>query len=143
MEGFIPEILESPKYSITKEGLKPKLYSGNIANHPDANNSMQIGLRLDVDCYEGPKDDTLIVTKNNYPKFDELLSILEKYNGRSMCTSYIDISFYKVNKYFGYTRNLGYKTIDFSASRSSYKDEKEAYNAIKQAKDWFKKKQKL
>lgn len=46
MEGFIPEILESPKYSITKEGLKPKLYSGNIANHPDANNSMQIGLRL-------------------------------------------------------------------------------------------------
>ena len=27
-------------YSITKEGLKPKLYSGNIANHPDANNSM-------------------------------------------------------------------------------------------------------
>lgn len=40
MEGFIPEILESPKYSITKEGLKPKLYSGNIANHPDANNSM-------------------------------------------------------------------------------------------------------
>lgn len=37
----------------------------------------QIGLRLDVDCYEGPKDDTLIVTKNNYPKFDELISILE------------------------------------------------------------------
>ena len=36
MEGFIPEILVSPKYSITKEGLKPKLYSGNIANHPDA-----------------------------------------------------------------------------------------------------------
>lgn len=62
---------------------------------------------------------------------------------RSGCTSYIDISFYKVNKYFGYTRNLGYKTIDFSASRSSYKDEKEAYNAIKQAKEWFKKKQKL
>lgn len=96
----------------------------------------------DVDCYEGPND-TLIITKNNYPKFDELLSILEKYNGRSGCTSYIDISFYKVNKYFGYTRNLGYKTIDFSASRSSYKDEKEAYNAIKQAKEWFKKKQKL
>ena len=40
MEGFIPEILVSPKYSITKEDLKPKLYSGNIANHPDANNSM-------------------------------------------------------------------------------------------------------
>ena len=96
----------------------------------------------DVDCYEGPND-TLIITKNNYPKFNELLSILEKYNGRSGCTSYIDISFYKVNKYFGYTRNLGYKTIDFSASRSSYKDEKEAYNAIKQAKDWFKQKQKL
>lgn len=36
MEGFIPEILVSPKYSITKEDLKPKLYSGNIANHPDA-----------------------------------------------------------------------------------------------------------
>lgn len=96
----------------------------------------------DVNCLTGPTN-TLIVTKNNYPKFDELLSILEKYNGRNWCTSYIDISFYKVNKYFGYTRNLGYKTIDFSASRSSYKDEKEAYNAIKQAKDWFKKKQKL
>lgn len=40
MEGFIPEILVSPKYSINKEDLKPKLYSGNIANHPDANNSM-------------------------------------------------------------------------------------------------------
>ena len=40
MEGFIPEILVSPKYSITKEDLKPKLYSGNITNHPDANNSM-------------------------------------------------------------------------------------------------------
>lgn len=36
MEGFIPEILVSPKYSITKEDLKPKLYSGNITNHPDA-----------------------------------------------------------------------------------------------------------
>lgn len=90
----------------------------------------------DVDCYEGPND-TLIITKNNYPKFDELLSILEKYNGKSGGTGYIDIGFYKVNKYFGYT------TIDFSASRSSYKDEKEAYNAIKQAKDWFKQKQKL
>ena len=41
MEGFIPEILVSPKYSITKEDLKPKLHSGNIANHPDANNSMK------------------------------------------------------------------------------------------------------
>ena len=48
---------------------------------------------IDVDCYEGPKDDTLIITKNNYPKFDELLSILEKYNGRSGCTSYITIDF--------------------------------------------------
>ena len=72
---------------------------------------------------------TAEMQKNNYPKFNELLSILEKYNGRSGCTSYIDISFYKVNKYFGYTRNLGYKTIDFSASHSSYKDEKEAYKA--------------
>ena len=54
-----------------------------------------------------------------------------------MCTSYIIVSFYKGNEY------LGYITIDFSASRSSYKDEKEAYNAIKQAKDWFKQKQKL
>lgn len=92
----------------------------------------------DVDCYEGPND-TLIITKNNYPKFNELLSILEKYNGRSGCTSYIDISFYKVNKYFGYTRNLGYKTIDFSDC-SLYK---EASNAIDQAKEWLKQKQKL
>lgn len=90
----------------------------------------------DVGCLTGPMN-TLAVTKNNYPKFDELLSILEKYNGRSMCRSYIIISFYK-----GYER-LGYITMDFSASRSSYKDEKEAYNAIKQAKEWLKQKQKL
>lgn len=86
----------------------------------------------DVDCYEGPND-TLIITKNNYPKFNELLSILEKYNGRSMCRSYIIISFYK-----GYER-LGYITMDFSVC-SLYKD---ASNAIKQAKDWLKQKQKL
>lgn len=76
---------------------------------------------------------TLAVTKNNYPKFDELLSILEKYNGRNMCTSYIIISFYKGNDY------LDYITIDFSDC-SLYK---EASNAIDQAKEWFKQKQKL
>lgn len=86
----------------------------------------------DVGCLTGPMN-TLAVTKNNYPKFDELLSILEKYNGRSMCTSYIIISFYK-----GYER-LGYITMDFSDC-SLYKD---ASNAIDQAKEWFKKKQKL
>lgn len=76
---------------------------------------------------------TLAVTKNNYPKFDELLSILEKYNGRSMCTSYIIISFYK-----GYER-LGYITMYFSDC-SLYK---EASNAINQAKEYIKQKQKL
>lgn len=72
----------------------------------------------DVGCLTGPMN-TLAVTKNNYPKFDELLSILEKYNGRNMCTSYI--------------------TIDFSDC-SLYK---EASNAIDQAKEWLKQKQKL
>lgn len=72
----------------------------------------------DVGCLTGPMN-TLAVTKNNYPKFNELLSILEKYNGRSMCTSYI--------------------TIDFSDC-SLYK---EASNAIDQAKEWLKQKQKL
>lgn len=86
----------------------------------------------DVGCLTGPMN-TLAVTKNNYPKFDELLSILEKYNGRSMCRSYIIISFYK-----GYER-LGYITMDFSVC-SLYKD---ASNAIKQAKEWLKQKQKL
>lgn len=86
----------------------------------------------DVDCYEGPND-TLIITKNNYPKFNELLSILEKYNGRSGCTSYIIISFYK-----GYER-LGYITMYFSDC-SLYK---EASNAINQAKEYIKQKQKL
>lgn len=61
----------------------------------------------DVNCLTGPTN-TLIVTKNNYPKFDELLSILEKYNGRNRCTSYIIISFYKGNE------DLGYTTIDGS-----------------------------
>lgn len=92
----------------------------------------------DVGCYEGPND-TLIITKNNYPNFDELLSILEKYNGKSGGTGYIDIGFYKVNKYFGYTINLGYKTIDFSDC-SFYK---KASNTIDQAKEWLKQKQKL
>lgn len=86
----------------------------------------------DVDCYEGPND-TLIITKNNYPKFNELLSILEKYNDRSMCTSYIIISFYK-----GYER-LGYITMYFSDC-SFYK---KASNTIDQAKEWLKQKQKL
>lgn len=86
----------------------------------------------DVGCLTGPMN-TLAVTKNNYPKFNELLSILEKYNGRSMCTSYIIVSFYKGNEY------LGYITIDFSDC-SFYK---KASNTIDQAKDWFKKKQKL
>lgn len=72
----------------------------------------------DVGCLTGPMN-TLAVTKNNYPKFNELLSILEKYNGRNMCTSYI--------------------TIDFSDC-SLYK---EASNAIDQAKEWLKQKQKL
>ena len=36
MEGFIPEVLVTPKYSIKKEDLKPKLYFGNVENHPDA-----------------------------------------------------------------------------------------------------------
>lgn len=76
---------------------------------------------------------TLAVTKNNYPKFNELLSILEKYNGRSMCTSYIIVSFYKGNEY------LGYITIDFSDC-SFYK---KASNTIDQAKEWLKQKQKL
>lgn len=86
----------------------------------------------DVGCLTGPMN-TLAVTKNNYPKFDELLSTLEKYNGRSMCTSHIIISFYK-----GYER-LGYITMDFSDC-SLYKD---ASNAINQAKEYIKQKQKL
>lgn len=83
----------------------------------------------DVGCYEGPND-TLIITKNNYPKFDELLSILEKYNGRNWCTSYIIISFYKGNE------NLGYTTIDFSDCPLY----KEASNAINQAIEYIKQK---
>lgn len=86
----------------------------------------------DVGCLTGPMN-TLAVTKNNYPKFNELLSILEKYNGRSMCTSYIIVSFYKGNEY------LGYITIDFSDC-SFYK---KASNTIDQAKEWLKQKQKL
>lgn len=86
----------------------------------------------DVGCLTGPMN-TLAVTKNNYPKFDELLSILEKYNGRNMCTSYIIVSFYKGNEY------LGYITIDFSDC-SFYK---KASNTIDQAKEWLKQKQKL
>lgn len=83
----------------------------------------------DVNCLTGPMN-TITVTKNNYPKFDELLSILEKYDGITYCTSYIIISFYKGNE------ELGYITIDFPDD-SFYK---EASNAIQQVKDWFKKK---
>ena len=83
----------------------------------------------DVGCVKGPMN-TITATKNNYPKFNELLSILEKYDGTNFCTSYIIISFYKGEEC------LGCIAIDFPDD-SFYK---EASNAIQQAKDWFKKK---
>ena len=84
-----------------------------------------------VSCLNGPQD-SLIIRKDEYPQFDDLLSKLI-IDDNSYCTSYTIIELYKGTKLIveGYLYNL-----------DSTKEEK-MLEAINQAKEWLKQKQKL
>lgn len=82
-----------------------------------------------VSCLDGPQD-SLIIKKDEYPQFDDLLSklIIDK---DSYCTSYTIIKLYKGTR-------LIIRGYLYDVSKI-----KEMWETIKQAKEWFKKKQKL
>lgn len=84
-----------------------------------------------VSCLNGPKE-SLIIKKDEYPQFDDLLSKLI-IDDDSYCTSYIIIELYKGTKLIvkGYLYDL-----------DSIEEEK-MLEAINQAKEWLKQKQKL
>lgn len=82
-----------------------------------------------VSCLDGPQD-SLIIKKDEYPQFDDLLSklIIDK---DSYCTSYTIIKLYKGTK-------LIIRGYLYDVSKI-----KEMWEAINQAKEWLKQKQKL
>lgn len=84
-----------------------------------------------VSCLNGPKE-SLIIKKDEYPQFDDLLSKLI-IDEDSYCTSYTIIELYKGTKLIvkGYLYDI-----------DSIEEEK-MLETIDQAKEWFKKKQKL
>ena len=84
-----------------------------------------------VSCLNGPKE-SLIIKKDEYPQFDDLLSKLI-IDEDSYCTSYTIIELYKGTKLIvkGYLYDL-----------DSIEEEK-MLEAINQAKEWLKQKQKL
>lgn len=84
-----------------------------------------------VSCLYGPQD-SLIIKKDEYPQFDDLLSKLI-IDEDSYCTSYTIIELYKGTERIveGYLYDL-----------DSIEEEK-MLEAINQAKEWFKQKQKL
>lgn len=84
-----------------------------------------------VSCLNGPKE-SLIIKKDEYPQFDDLLSKLI-IDDDSYCKSYIIIELYKGTKLIvkGYLYDL-----------DSIEEEK-MLEAINQAKEWLKQKQKL
>ena len=84
-----------------------------------------------VSCLNGPQD-SLIIKKDEYPQFDDLLSKLI-IDDNSYCTSYIIIELYKGTKLIveGYLYNL------------DSTEEEKMLEAINQAKEWLKQKQKL
>lgn len=82
-----------------------------------------------VSCLDGPQD-SLIIKKDEYPQFDDLMSKL-KTNNRHYCTSYTIIELYKGTELI--VKGYLYDVCEI----------KEMWEAINQAKDWFKQKQKL
>ena len=80
-----------------------------------------------VSCLDGPQD-SLIIKKDEYPQFDDLLSKLI-IDEDSYCTSYTIIELYKGTELIveGYLYDYGSKI-------------KEMWEAINQAKEWFKQK---
>lgn len=79
-----------------------------------------------VSCLNGPQD-SLIIKKDEYPQFDDLLSKLI-IDDDSYCTSYIIIELYKGTKLIveGYLYNL------------DSTEEEKMLEAINQAKEWLK-----
>lgn len=79
-----------------------------------------------VSCLYGPQD-SLIIKKDEYPQFDDLLSKLI-IDEDSYCTSYTIIELYKGTKLIveGYLYDIG-----------SIEEEK-MWETINQAKEWFK-----
>lgn len=84
-----------------------------------------------VSCLDGPQD-SLIVKKDEYPQFDDLLSKLI-IDEDSYCTSYTIIKLYKGTELIvkGYLYDI-----------DSIEEEK-MLETIDQAKEWLKQKQKL
>lgn len=84
-----------------------------------------------VSCLNGPKE-SLIIKKDEYPQFDDLLSKLI-IDEDSYCTSYTIIKLYKGTKLIvkGYLYDI-----------NSIEEEK-MLETIDQAKEWLKQKQKL
>lgn len=84
-----------------------------------------------VSCLNGPKE-SLIIKKDEYPQFDDLLSKLI-IDEDSYCTSYTIIELYKGTKLIvkGYLYDI-----------DSIEEEK-MLETIDQAKEWLKQKQKL
>lgn len=84
-----------------------------------------------VSCLNGPKE-SLIIKKDEYPQFDDLLSKLI-IDEDSYCTSYTIIELYKGTKLIvkGYLYDI-----------DSIEEEK-MLKTINQAKEWLKQKQKL
>lgn len=82
-----------------------------------------------VSCLDGPQD-SLIIKKAEYPQFDDLMSklIIDK---DSYCTSYTIIKLYKGTKLI--IRGYLYDVCKI----------KEMWEAINQAKEYIKQKQKL
>lgn len=84
-----------------------------------------------VSCLYGPQD-SLIIKKDEYPQFDDLLSKLI-IDDDSFCTSYTIIELYK-----GTERIVEGYLYDLDST-----EEEKMLEAINQAKEWFKQKQKL
>ena len=82
-----------------------------------------------VSCLDGPQD-SLIIKKAEYPQFDDLLSKLI-IDEDSYCTSYTIIKLYKGTR-------LIIRGYLYDVSKI-----KEMWEAINQAKEWLKQKQKL
>lgn len=82
-----------------------------------------------VSCLDGPQD-SLIIKKDEYPQFDDLLSKLI-IDEDSYCTSYTIIKLYKGTR-------LIIRGYLYDVSKI-----KEMWEAINQAKEWLKQKQKL
>lgn len=84
-----------------------------------------------VSCLNGPQD-SLIIKKDEYPQFDDLLSKLI-IDDDSFCTSYTIIELYK-----GTERIVEGCLYDLDST-----EEEKMLKAINQAKEWLKQKQKL